>query len=195
MGGVLVIMANYDEKTGIHYGVISPNSIRQETLSDLCDKSIDTIYEESKKTLLSDLESFCDDHYLDFKNINEDSFIDEFNQNYDNDNHGYEYEDKDYFLQISDDNFGIFVIKSPYYTFTKQCSPCAPGAGDLDNPILLDTIEQKIPNFYNVFSQDNHVKAYCLPKEFFDSEYSKIPYRYYRVDNDKEEITPIIEVK
>jgi len=179
-------MPNYDEKTGIHFGVISPNSICQETLSDLCDKSIDTIYEESKKTFLSDLESFCDDHYLDFKNINEDSFIDEFNQNYDNDNHGYEYEDKDYILHICDDNFGIFVIKSPYYTYTKQCSPCAPGAGDLDSPISKQEYDKVM---YGT------VKAYCLPREFFDSEYSKIPYRYYRVDNDKEEITPIIEVK
>jgi len=184
-------MPNYDEKTGIHFGVISPNSICQETLSDLCDKSIDTIYEESKKTFLSDLESFCDDHYLDFKNINEDSFIDEFNQNYDNDNHGYEYEDKDYFLQISDDNFGIFVIKSPYYTYTKQCSPCAPGAGDLDNPV----IQERLGEMPNDIFMHNTVKAYCLSREFFDSEYSKIPYRYYRVDNDKEEITPIIEVK
>jgi hypothetical protein len=41
----------------------------------------------------------------------------------------------------------------------------------------------------------SYVKSYCLPKEFFDDEYSKIPYRYYRVDNDKEEIAPIIEVK
>jgi len=195
VGSLLVIMANYDEKTGIHYGVISPNSICQETLSDLCDKSIDTIYEESKKTFLSDLESFCDDHYLDFKNINEDSFIDEFNQNYDNDNHGYEYEDKDYFLQISDDNFGIFVIKSPYYTYTKQCSPCAPGAGDLNNPVEKEKYVKKGYPSFNNLDMYSYVKSYCLPKEFFDDEYSKIPYRYYRVDNDKEEITPIIEVK
>jgi len=96
-------MVNYDEKTGIHFDVISPNSICQETLNDLCDKSTDTIYEESKNEMIKDLNAFCDNH-------------------------------------------GLSI-------------------------------------------------TYCLPREFFDSEYSKIPYRYYRVDNDKEEITPIIEVK
>ena len=189
-------MPNYDEKTGIHFGVISPNSICHETLSELCDKSVDTIYEESKEDFTNQIENILNDNGFSIGQIDEvlTPAIDCFNENYNNDNHGYEYEDKEYILHISDDNFGIFVIKSPYYTFTRLCSPCAPGAGDLDNPILLDTIEQKIPNFYNVFSQDNHVKAYCLPKEFFDDEYSKIPYRYYRVDNDKEEIAPIIEV-
>jgi hypothetical protein len=86
------------------------------------------------------------------------------------------------------------VIKSPFYTFARQCSPCAPGAGDLNAPIALDNTERDIPNFYNVFSPDNHVKAYCLPIEFFDDQYNKIPYRYYGVTDDKEVIAPIIEV-
>ncbi len=181
-------MTNYDEKTGIHYGVISPNSINQETLNDLCDRSVDTIYEESKKTFLNDLESFCEDHYLNFANIDKDSFIDEFNQNYENDYHGYEYEDKEYSLHICDDNFGIFVIRSPFYTYTKQCSPCAPGAGDLDSPVSIDEYNKTA---HNTFMYGT-VKAYCLPKDFFDEEYAKIPYRYYRVSDDKEVIDEVI---
>ena len=189
MGSLLVIMANYDEKTGIHYGVISPNSICQETLSELCDKSVDTIYEESKEDFTNQIENILNDNGFSIGQIDEvlTPAIDCFNENYNNDNHGYEYEDKEYILHISDDNFGIFVIKSPYYTFTRLCSPCAPNAGDLDNPIKADHRCKDITN--------TGAKTYCLPREFFDSEYSKIPYRYYRVDNDKEEITPIIEVK
>jgi hypothetical protein len=187
-------MANYDEKTGIHYGVISPNSICQETLNDLCDQSVDTVYEESKEDFTNQIKNILNDNGFSIGQIDEvlTPAIDCFNENYENDNHGYEYTDKEYILHISDDNFGIFVIKSPYYTFCRQCSPCAPGAGDLDNPISYDQYIEKISGGW--LYTDTAVKAYCLPREFFDDEYSKIPYRYYRVDNDKEEIAPIIEV-
>jgi len=183
-------MSNYDEKTGIHYGVISPNSISQETLSDLIDKSTDTIYEESKKEFTDSLRNILNDSLSNTVDIDEIISLaeDKFNENYQNDYHGYEYEDSEYFLHICDDNFGIFVIKSPYYTYTHQCSPCAPGAGDLNSPITPAEYEK---GDHNVFMYGN-VKAYCLPKDFFDPEYAKIPYRYYRVDNDKEEIEPVI---
>jgi hypothetical protein len=185
-------MSNYDEKTGIHYGVISPNSICQETLSDLCGKSTDTIYEESKTDFTDSLKNILNDNGFSIGQIDEvlTPAIDCFNENYQNDNHGYEYEDTEYTLHISDDNFGIFVIRSPFYTFTKQCSPCAPGAGDLDSPISKQEYDA---GDHNAFMYGT-VKAYCLPKEFFDDEYAKIPYRYYRVTDDKEEIAPIIEV-
>lgn len=190
MGDLLVTMANYDEKTGIHYGVISPNSISQETLSELCDKSTDTIYEESKKEIVAQINSLFEslgirDDDKDYETIRE-MMITTFNEGYENDYHGYEYEDKDYILHISDDSFGIFVIKSPYYTYTRLCSPCAPGAGDLNAPLKADHRCKDITN--------TGAKTYCLPSEFFDDEYAKIPYRYYRVDNDQEEIAPVIEV-
>jgi hypothetical protein len=180
---------NYDEKTGIHYGVISPNSISAETLNDLIDRSVDTIYESAKDDLLRDFTSFCDDHNIDVSCIDTDQIVDGFNQKYENDYHGYEYEDKEYSLHICDDNFGIFVIRSPYYTYTKQCSPCAPNAGDLNSPISLSEYEK---GDHNAFMYGT-VKAYCLPKDFFDDEYAKIPYRYYRVSDDKEMIEEIIE--
>ena len=183
-------MSNYDEKTGIHYGVISPNSINQETLSDLCDKSTDTIYEESKKEFMDIIDQLQD--YVSDTTLHEikEIALDDWNNNYDNDYHGYEYEDKEYSLHICDDNFGIFVIRSPYYTYTKQCSPCAPGAGDLDNPISLQEYEK---GDHNAFMYGT-VKAYCLDRDFFDPEYAPIPYRYYNVSDDKEVLMPIIEV-
>ena len=184
-------MSNYDEKTGIHYGVISPNSISGDALNDICfgSNSTDPHYEAGKNDLLSDLEEFCDNHDIDFKRINTDSFEDQYSDQYENSDGQYDYEDKEYILHVSGDNFGIFVIKSPYYTFTKQCSPCAPGAGDLNNPISLQEYEK---GDHNAFMYGT-VKAYCLPCEYFD-EYSPIQYRYYNVSDDKEVLMPIIEV-
>jgi hypothetical protein len=184
-------MTNYDEKTGINYGVISPHSINSETLDDLCfgSNSIDPHYEEGKKEILDDLKQFCEDHYLNYDQIDTDQFIDQFNDHYENSDGQYDYDDGEYTLHISGDNFGIFVIKSPYYTYTKQCSPCAPGAGDLNSPISYEEYEK---GDHNSFMYGT-VKAYCLPKEFFDNEYAKIPYRYYDVKTNKEVIDPIIE--
>ena len=48
-------MSNYDEKTGISYGVISPNSISQESLSDLFTSSTDPYYESSKSEFIDSL--------------------------------------------------------------------------------------------------------------------------------------------
>ena len=180
-------MPNYDEKTGIHYGVISPNNISGDALNDICfgSNSTDPHYEAGKNDLLSDLEEFCDNHDIDFKRINTDSFEDQYSDQYENSDGQYDYEDKEYTLHVSGDNFGIFVIKSPFYTFTRLCSPCAPGAGDLNNPINADHRLKDISN--------TGAKTYCLPSEFFD-EYSPIQYRYYNVSDNKEVLKPIIEV-
>ena len=180
-------MPNYDEKTGIHYGVISPNSISSYALEDIYEKGTDTICENGKQELLDDLKEFCEDHNLNFDRINTDSFEDQYYEHYESDGSGImDYEDQEYTLHVSGDNFGIFVIKSPYYTFTKQCSPCAPGAGDLDHPVDIEGYN-KTPHDTFMYGT---VKAYCLGSKWFDKDndqYSrKIPYRVYRVDNDQE---------
>ncbi len=181
-------MPNYDEKTGIHYGVISPHSICQETLSDLCfgPNSTDPHYEAGKREIINDLKEFCEDHNMNFDQIDPDQFIDQYSDHYENSDGQYDYEDTEYTLHICDDNFGIFVIKSPYYTYTKQCSLCAPGAGDLDSPISLEEYEK---GDHNAFMYGT-VKAYCLPVDFFN-EYSPIKYRYYKVTDDKEVIPEV----
>ena len=114
----------------------------------------------------------------DTKNGMIDLVMDDLNDGYENPDGAMDYSDKDYILHISGDNFGIFVIKSPYYTYCRKCSPCAPGAGDLNTPLNIDDIE----------ILDNYDRAYCLDKSYFDDEYQKIPYRVFRVDNDKEVI-------
>lgn len=57
----------------------------------------------------------------------------------------------------------IFVLKSPYYTFADFCSPCVPGAGNLnsDNP--------------------NGAKTYCLGHDWFGD--GRAPYPVYSVEN------------
>jgi hypothetical protein len=179
-------MPNHDEKTGISYGVISQHNISSESLNDLYVNGTDPHLETAKSALLDDIKELCNNHGLEVDNIDTIQFIDELYNNYEPCGDGQiDYSDKDYTLHVSGDNFGIFVIKSPYYTFCRKCSPCAPGAGDLDNATDV-TLEDD-----GVWESSGEM-AYCLGKEFFDDgdePYSrKIPYRVFRVDNDQEVI-------
>ncbi len=165
-------MTNYDEKTGISYGVISQNDINLDVINSWYDN--DSVYDEYEKELSEAV-----------KNGNmTDEEMDDNLQNYDNNYHHYyvvddEGIDAEYFSDLN----SWYITRSPYYTFTKQCSPCCPGAGDLSHSI---TKEEYDAGDHNAFMYGT-VKAYCLPKEYFD-EYSPLPYRVFRVDNDQEVI-------
>lgn len=101
--------------------------------------------------------------------------------------------DKDgYEATQSADDSDIFITKSPYYTFTGLCSPCAPGAGDLRS----------------IKTRETGVKTYCFAPDWFawadiEGEHVTGKYRHkdhhgnnaitlttckyavYRVDNDE----------
>ena len=56
----------------------------------------------------------------------------------------------------------IMVLKSPYYTMAPFCSPCVPGAGNLNS------------------ARDGGVKAYCLGHDWFED--GKAPYPVFSVE-------------
>ncbi len=56
----------------------------------------------------------------------------------------------------------IMIIQSPYYTLAPFCSPCCPGAGNLDQA-------------------GDGVKTYCFGHEWFDG--GRAPYPVYRVSD------------
>lgn len=73
---------------------------------------------------------------------------------------------KDGYIASSDSVGDIFITKSPYYTYAKFCSPCAPGAGYLMNPC------------------EDGPKVYCFGHDWFPT--GKAPYRVFRVDTNEE---------
>ena len=169
-------MSNYDEKTGIAYGVISPHALNGCALQDIYDCGTDPHYESAKTEFVTALNDLLDNYPFSCGQIDEilTPAIDVFNESFDSScgDGQCDYSDVEYILYVYGDNFGIYVIKSPYYTYCRKCSPCAPGAGDLNNPIDKD------PDYPDAD------KALCLDKSFFDDE--KAPYRVFRVDNDEE---------
>jgi hypothetical protein len=93
----------------------------------------------------------------------------DFNDQYQEDNDTYRYERDGYVLETS--SLGIYVTRSPYYTFAAFCSPCCPGAGDLDSPRL---------------TAESGVKTYCLGPEWFDDEHATMLYTAFNVADDTE---------
>ena len=99
-------MINYDEKAGVHYGVINSNNVGEEWW-----ERSEAVYpcEECGEKDGPDCERDCSPE-------------------------GFIY-DKGGYLMIQDaDSPELMVIKSPYYTMANVCSPCFPNAGDLDTP-------------------------------------------------------------
>jgi hypothetical protein len=71
------------------------------------------------------------------------------------------FEDPEYSLMLSEQN-EVWVFKSPFVTRAQYCSPCAPGAGNLDSPC------------------DKGPLTYALGPEWFEDETT--PYAVSRVD-------------
>lgn len=81
----------------------------------------------------------------------------------------------------------VFVSKSPYFTYAQFCSPCVPGACNLDNPFE----GLAVPSGHASFAEDygaeaqaiGYVRCYCLGHDFFDGE--KAPYEVFSVATGK----------
>ena len=171
-------MTNFNELIGIRFGVISPHSISSEALNDIYMTGTDPHYQCGIDEITRDYKNECEESEMEFNQDVLDSRIQDFSDSYCNPDGQMDYSDTEYDLHVSGDNFGIFVMRSPYYTYCRSCSPCAPGAGDLDTPYA------EWPDM------DQCDKTLCLGPEWFDTEkfeYSrKIPYRVFRVDDDVE---------
>ena len=78
--------------------------------------------------------------------------------------YSYEDEDEGYVMETCLDT-DVMILRSPYFTYAQFCSPCVPGACNLDSP--LDRIEA-------------NNKCYCVGHDWFDG--GKAPYTIYSVE-------------
>ena len=180
-------LPNFDASTGISYGVISQHSLSPYAVDDIISSADDLYYEEAKAEFI---ESLTDailevlNNYITYHEdpeINVDDYVDMWNDAYQNDEHHWFIKDAEYTLDFSND-LGIYVCKSPYYTYCRGCSPCCPGAGDLDSSITKDGYDH---TEFNYMSWGGAKKAYCLPNDYFDDH--KAPYVYFKVGSDEPE--------
>lgn len=146
---------NKDLETGIRYGLISPNSVMSEAVSDIYANGTDRDYEAYQDEIRAALKAALKDFGL------EDQAGDAFDALETGD--AYQsgsdcarmaYSDNGLDL-ITDSQGEIWVLKSPYFTYAQFCSPCAPGACNLNSPL-------ESPISAN--------KCYCLGLDWFDDE-------------------------
>ena len=145
-------MSNIDNKTGIRYGVISQHSIMSEAMDDFeydyGDPTCPKCGNEVKENKNGDYRcKQCKKTFQSYEVYGEEAI-------------GFTYEMNGYILTDCLDT-DIMIIKSPYYTYAQFCSPCVPGAGNLDNPM------------------EEGIKTYCLGADWFEDE--KVPYPLYDV--------------
>ena len=80
---------------------------------------------------------------------------------------GWFYVDDDYTATDCLDS-DIMIVKSPYFTYAQFCSPCVPGAGNLDHPL----------------PEGHGAKCYCFGHDWFEN--NKAPYRIWSVETGEE---------
>lgn len=126
-------MTNIDKKSGIRFGVIPAHEVLEawagksepyygEPTCPKCGLEVMEAYYDERTCRSHDY--FCKScqEGLDSEEV----FGDEPNSWF--------VDDGDYRAEQSRDDGDVFIVKSPYYTRSQFCSPCAPGAGYLLNP-------------------------------------------------------------
>lgn len=168
--------SNRNKQTGIRFGVIPANDVGQawfdgaeasygEPHCPHCgNEAID--YHKAKETLNDDIDSWpsepheCDDFAcLSCKRLfGSESAFPESPLAFSINEGGYK-------AAQGGDEPDIFILLSPFYTFAQFCSPCAPGACYLRNPLS---------------GQPDNNKCYCFGHDWFED--GKAPYPVYSVE-------------
>jgi len=159
---------NVDRATGIRYGVISQNSVLQAWAD-----SAEPDYGEAtcpkcgnKASYSADLPEESEDWKI-AKGACSDwgceacEYVFDASDAFGDEPIGWNYNDNGYELTDCLDS-DVMVLKAPYYTFAQFCSPCVPGAGDLNS----DDVDG--------------VQTYCLGHDWFED--GKAPYPVYSVE-------------
>ncbi len=155
---------NIDPDTGIRYGVIPMHEVTQawadsaeEHYTPTCGKCGNELPEvESIQGQEGIPEITGDDHYcITCKEIvhHDDAYGDEPDEIF--------LDDGEY-KAVQDSQGDIMILKAPYFTMAQFCSPCAPGAGYIMNPV------------------EGGPKTYCFGHDWFDD--GRAPYPVYSVE-------------
>jgi hypothetical protein len=181
--------SNFNPETGIHFGVISQNSINWDCSNDWqydygspsCPKCTGTVKEIPTHTASSDppgkwvsIISDVPEAYEDYIGSGSDYACESCKILWDSGDCigdgaiGWSYEGDGYKLTDCLNN-DIFVLDSLYFTYAQFCNPCVPGAGNLDSPM----------------DAGSGVKTYCLGPKYFD-EFRPMPYACFRVNDGTE---------
>ena len=163
-------LTNIDHATGIRYGVISQHSVSGDALNDLTTEYGDPACPTCGGAVVAADAPEADADWNDGKDYaclacqvcywSDRVFPDE--------PIGLSYTEDGYRLTDCLDS-DLFVLASPFYTYAPFCSPCVPGAGNLD---------EASPDAKDI----RGVRTYCLGHDWFENGVA--PYPIFRVADD-----------
>ena len=160
---------NVDTDNGIRYGVINQNNVGQAWYDDAEPFYPDPCCPDCGNELcMSDGWEPEDDEDQD-KSYSKDYCCSDCDKDYWSDEvfsepNSYYYVNNGYSAECSADSGDIFVMKSPYYSRSSFCSPCAPGAG------------------YLMTECEDGPKTYCFGHDWFENGVA--PYKVWKVSDD-----------
>lgn len=178
-------LSNIDHETGIRFGIISQNDILQawadssepdygEPHCPKCGGASVGVGSSVKEIGCKELEDRIDDILENWEHAQYDSddyvceeckYVFGSESAFPEETSTFTFEEDGY-KAFSDEHGDVWMLKSPFFTYAQFCSPCAPGAVHLGNPL-----EEEMWN-------DNN-RGYCFDKSWFEDE--KAPYRVFRV--------------
>lgn len=191
---------NMDAETGIRYGIISQNELGEFATEAIYRNGRDLGFEQAQQNIKNSLRSALSDYFSDTKwSDKKTSDLDDavenafeaieqdFNDSCSQDVSGPMYLEQDGYAVKTDDHNDLWVLKSPYFTYAQFCSPCAPGACHLGNP--LDVEHGPFKATSELLAKECPAnRCYCLGHDWFDN--GKAPYRFWSVETGEEIMPP-----
>lgn len=174
--------ANINPRTGIRYGVVDARNLPW-LLDEILASGTDNRYDEAKRELIARFEA-CETteeandiireaHYspdrlllsdgeladADFDDLASEILSDTYESDGDSLDYTHESDGIKYQLGSLGGAPLLWIIESPFVTWCRQCSPCVPNAGDLNN----------------LCGEDEGVHAYCFNPDDFDPDHPDRP--------------------
>lgn len=165
--------SNVDSKTGIRYGVISQNSVMPEAMDE-----VDYDYGDATCPTCGQKAQDSSDHEWADKDYCCPACQESFwsDRCFSDEALGWSYQRDGYKLCDCLNN-DIFVLASPFFTYAQFCSPCVPGAGNLDSPLHVNTDASEV---HQLCADHGIAKTFCLGHDWFEG--GKAPYPVYSVE-------------
>ena len=176
--------SNVDPATGIRYGVISQHSLASWFFDDYqgeygdphCPKCGNPAVDVTSKgaDYLETIEEYDQDRGCTDYACDSCRYVFDSSEAFPDEPLGFKLEDDDYTAVDCLDS-DVMILRSPYYTYAPFCSPCVPGAGNLDDS--------------EGHTSENGVKTFCFSHDLFEDR--RAPYRVFRVEDDSEVLPDI----
>lgn len=138
-------VANINPETGIRYGIVAADSLDPDVVNELQMSGKDLHYEEAKSELWDAIKRVCEDYMGDRDSDDvADQAVERMSEDWSDDEpvHSFDLQGVKGQTTWLGGALMVWCFESPHTGVFQLCSPCVPGACDLDSPVnpLRETI-------------------------------------------------------